>query len=271
MVMPKARIKDIEMYYEVHGTGTPLVHIGGLAGDARAWARQIEHLSKHYQVICFDNRGTGRTSCPDMPYSTKLFAEDTVGLMDALGIDRAHIYGISMGGCIVQEIAINHPRRVLSLIINCSFAKFDRFGARITENIMNVYKSQGAAEAARHITIACYMPAYFNSHKEEIDAKEKAIADAQRPAHAFIHSALACLEHDSRTRLGSVRVPTLVNCGDSDPWCSPRCSEEIARLIAHARLKLYPNSSHFFLNEHFDQVMADILAFLGTVNTAAAA
>src|SRR6516165_1155046 len=74
MVMPKARIKDIEMYYEVHGTGTPLVHIGGLAGDARAWARQIEHLSKHYQVICFDNRGTGRTSCPDMPYSIRMFA-----------------------------------------------------------------------------------------------------------------------------------------------------------------------------------------------------
>jgi pimeloyl-ACP methyl ester carboxylesterase len=72
-------------------------------------------------------------------------------------------------------------------------------------------------------------------------------------------------------RLGDVQVPTLVNCGDSDPWCSPRCSEEIARLIPHARLKLYPNSSHFFLNEHFDQVMADILAFLATVNTAAAA
>jgi 3-oxoadipate enol-lactonase len=73
--MPKSPVKDVEMYYEVHGTGMPLVHIGGR--DARAWARQIEHLSKHYQVNCFDNRGAGRTSCPDMPYSTKLFAEDT--------------------------------------------------------------------------------------------------------------------------------------------------------------------------------------------------
>jgi pimeloyl-ACP methyl ester carboxylesterase len=78
MAMPKVRVKDIEMYYEIHGTGAPLMHIGGLAGDARAWARQIEHLSKHYQVICFDNRGTGRTSCPDMSYSTKLFAEDNL-------------------------------------------------------------------------------------------------------------------------------------------------------------------------------------------------
>ena len=180
--MPKARIKDIEMYYEVHGTGTPLVHIGGLAGDARAWARQIQHLSKHYQVICFDNRGTGRTSCPDMPYSTKLFAEDTVGLMDALGVDRAHIYGISMGGCIVQEIAINHPRRVLSLIINCSFAKFDRFGARITENIMNVYKSQGAAEAARHITIASTCPRISTATRKKSTPRKK-----QSQTHSVRH------------------------------------------------------------------------------------
>lgn len=269
--MPKARVKDIEMYYEVHGRGTPLVHIGGLAGDARAWIRQVEYLAKHFQVLCFDNRGTGRTSCPDTPYSTRMFAEDTVGLMDALGIKRAHLYGISMGGCIVQEIAINHPARTLSLVINGSFAKFDRFGARITENIMNVYRSQGAAEAARHMTIACYTPSYFNSHKDEIDAKEKALGDAQRPAHAFIHSARAILEHDSRSRIGDIKVPTLVNCGATDPWCSPGCSQEIARSIAGSRLKLYPNSSHFFLNEHFDEVMADILTFLGAVEAPTAA
>jgi 3-oxoadipate enol-lactonase len=96
--MPRVRVNDIEMYYETHGKGTPLVHIGGLAGDARTWTRQIEHLAQYFQVLCFDNRGTGRTDCPDRPYSTKLFADDTVGLMDAVGIERAHIYGISMGG-----------------------------------------------------------------------------------------------------------------------------------------------------------------------------
>lgn len=268
--MPKVRVKDIEMYYEIHGKGTPLVHIGGLAGDARAWTRQIEHLAKRFQVLCFDNRGTGRTDCPDTPYSTRMFAEDTAGLMDALGIRRAHLYGISMGGCIVQEMAINHPGRVLSLVINGSFAKFDRFGARITENIMNVYKSQGAAEAARHMTLACYTPSYFNSHKDEIDAKEKGLGDAQRPAHAFIHSGLAILEHDTRARIGEIKAATLVNCGDRDPWCSPGCSEEIARLISGARLKLYPNSSHFFLNEHFDEAMADIVSFLSAVERQAA-
>jgi pimeloyl-ACP methyl ester carboxylesterase len=269
--MPKVQVRDIGMYYEVHGKGTPLVHIGGLAGDARAWARQIEHLSKHYKVVCFDNRGTGRTSCPDIPYATRMFAEDTVELMNALNIQRAHMYGISMGGCIVQEVAINYPERVLSLVINGSFAKFDSFGARITENIMNVYKSQGAAEAARHMTIACYTPSYFNSHKDEMDAKEKALGDGQRPPHAFVNSALAILEHDSRARIGGIKKPTLVNCGDSDPWCSPACSEEIARLIPGARLKVYPNSSHFFLNEHFEQAMADIQGFLSAIDRQAAA
>jgi pimeloyl-ACP methyl ester carboxylesterase len=263
--MPTARVKDIDMYYELHGSGTPLVHVGGLAGDARAWARQIQWLSQHFQVLCFDNRGTGRSGCPDQPYSTKLFAEDTLGLMDALGIKRAHLYGISMGGCIVQEAALAQPDRVISLTINCSFAKLDRYGNRICENLINVYRTQGAKEAARHMTLYCYTPSYFNSHKDEIDAKEQALGDANRPDHAFLHSARACIEHDSRSRLGTLKVPTLVNCGDEDPWCSPACSEEIARLIPGAKLKLYPGSSHFFLNEHFDAAMPDILAFLRSV------
>ncbi|MGE0565254.1 MAG: alpha/beta fold hydrolase [Pseudolabrys sp.] len=263
--MPKVNVNDIEMYYELHGKGSPVVHISGLAGDARTWQRQIEHLSRHHQVLAFDNRGTGRSDCPNVPYSTRLFAEDTVGLMSAVGIERAHIYGISMGGCIVQEIAINHPDRVLSCVINCSFAKFDRYGARITENLINVYRTQGPAEAARHITLFCYMPDYFNRRKDEIDAKEKSIGDAKRPAHAFINSAIACLEHDARDRVAQIKAPTLVNCGTEDAWCAARCSEELARLIPGARSKFYPNSSHFFLNEHYEECMSDILAFLASV------
>ena len=90
-----------------------------------------------------------------------------------------------MGGCIVQEAAIARPERVISLTINCSFAKLDRYGNRICENLIHVYKTQGAREAARHMTLFCYTPAYFNSHKEEIDTKEKTLGDAERPAHAF--------------------------------------------------------------------------------------
>jgi pimeloyl-ACP methyl ester carboxylesterase len=119
------------------------------------------------------------------------------------------------------------------------------------------------------MTLFCYTLAYFNSHKDEIDAKEKSIGDAKRPAHAFIQSTLACIGHDARSRLGQIRTPTLVNCGTEDTWCSASCSQELARLIPGAKLKLYPDSSHFFLNEHFDESMADILAFLESVQVAA--
>src|SRR5436190_22256708 len=87
--MPSIRVNDINMYYELHGSGAPLVHVGGLAGDARAWTRQIQWLSQHFQVLCFVNRGTGRTDCQYQPYSTSLFAQDTLGLMVALGIAGA--------------------------------------------------------------------------------------------------------------------------------------------------------------------------------------
>ena len=85
----------------------------------------------------------------------------------------------------------------------------------------------------------------------------------------FIRSTEACIGHDARSRLNQIKVPTLVNCGSEDTWCSVGCSQELARLIPAANLKLYPNSSHFFLNEHFDQSMADIIAFLSSVKVPA--
>ncbi|HYG54066.1 MAG TPA: alpha/beta hydrolase [Burkholderiales bacterium] len=263
--MPRIRVGDIEMYYEVHGEGTPLVHIGGLAGDARTWEKQIKHLAQHFKVLAFDNRGTGRSDCPDVPYSTKLFARDTVGLMDAVGIQKAHVLGISMGGAVAQEIALGWPDRVLSLVINCSFARMDRYGARTLENIMGVYQAQGPREAARHFVLYFYTLPFFNQHKDVVDEKENNLADAKRPAHAFIHSTRACLEHDARDRLPSIKVPVLVNAGSEDLMCSPGCSEEIARLVPGAKLKIYPGSSHFFLSEHFDDAMADIIGFLKAV------
>jgi pimeloyl-ACP methyl ester carboxylesterase len=265
--MPKAKIDDITMYYEVHGDrGTPLVHIGGLAGDARAWQRQIAVYAGRHRVLAFDNRGTGRTDCPDGPYSTKQFARDTVSLMDHVGIDKAHVLGISMGGAIAQEIALGYPDRVKSLVINCSFAKMDRYGARTIENIMGVYEKQGAREAARHFVLYFYPLAYFNEHKAEVDAKEKVLGDSKRPAHAFTASSRACLKHDTRKRLGRIRCPVLVNAGSDDLMCSPSSSREIADGVPGARFKLYRNASHFFLAQHFEKATSDIMRFLAAVD-----
>src|SRR5512137_672538 len=121
--MPTVRVRDINMYYEVHGNGDPLLLIAGWGSDLSCWQLQIPEFSAKYRVIAFDNRGTGRTDdAPDKPYSFRTMADDAVGLLDALGIGKAHILGVSMGGCIAQEIAIEFPERTRRLILAATTA-----------------------------------------------------------------------------------------------------------------------------------------------------
>jgi pimeloyl-ACP methyl ester carboxylesterase len=118
--MPAIRVNGISIYYELHGEGIPLVLIMGLRRNLEWWYCQIPELSKHFKVITLDNRGAGRSDKPDMEYSIRLFADDTAGLMEALGIHNAHILGVSMGGYIAQELALNYPDKVRSLILGCT-------------------------------------------------------------------------------------------------------------------------------------------------------
>lgn len=120
--MPKAKINDINIYYDVHGDGFPLVMVMGFLGNADCWdPRMMPVLSDKFKVITFDNRGAGRTDVSDKEFSIKLLAEDTVGLMDVLNVPKAHVLGTSMGGMIAQELALNYPGRVEKLILTATF------------------------------------------------------------------------------------------------------------------------------------------------------
>ena len=115
--MPKAKGGDIEIYYEVHGQGLPLIMILGLGQDIPTWHFQIPEFSKHFKLIVFDNRDSGMSSQCSAPYTTEDMARDTLGLMDHLHIERAHILGTSMGGMIAQLVALLAPERVISLVL----------------------------------------------------------------------------------------------------------------------------------------------------------
>jgi pimeloyl-ACP methyl ester carboxylesterase len=120
--VPKAKINDINIYYDVHGDGFPLVMVMGFLGNADCWdPRMLPALSDKFKVIMFDNRGAGRTDVSDKEFSIKLLAEDTVGLMDVLNVPKAHVLGTSMGGMIAQELALNYPGRVEKLILTATF------------------------------------------------------------------------------------------------------------------------------------------------------
>ena len=112
-----AHVNGIDIYFEVRGRGEWLVIIGGLGVDSSAFQHYSNILSSTYQVLTFDNRGSGRSSKPDTPYSISMMAQDTISLMDTLGIPRAHVLGVSLGGRIAMELALEHPQRVASLIL----------------------------------------------------------------------------------------------------------------------------------------------------------
>jgi pimeloyl-ACP methyl ester carboxylesterase len=115
--MPTTKANGIELYYEVHGEGPPLLLIMGLGANATAWYRQIPVLSERYRVIAFDNRGAGRSEKPLEPYSIPQMADDAAALMDTLGISTSHVFGMSLGGMIAQEYALRHPERVQALVL----------------------------------------------------------------------------------------------------------------------------------------------------------
>src|SRR5512138_2086730 len=107
--MPRAQVNGVNLHYVEAGEGEPLLLIMGFGGDHTAWAFQQGAFARQYRVVAFDNRGAGQTSAPDQPYTTAMMAADARGLMDALGIDWAHVIGVSMGGMIAQELALTHP------------------------------------------------------------------------------------------------------------------------------------------------------------------
>ena len=115
--MPKVKIDDISIYYEIHGQGNPVVLVGGLGNSGLLFHYQVPDFSKEFKAIVMDNRGAGRSDKPDVPYPIPLMVQDTVGLLDALNIGKAHVVGFSLGGTIAQEMAILFPDRLISVVI----------------------------------------------------------------------------------------------------------------------------------------------------------
>src|SRR2546422_8912476 len=137
--MATTKINGIEIYYEVDGSGEPLLLIMGLGANATGWYAQIPALSKEYQVITFDNRGAGRSEKPNEPYTMPQMAEDAIGVLDTLGIGAAHVFGMSLGGMIAQELILRHPERVKTLILGgtmCGGAKATFAGPQLVQQFV---------------------------------------------------------------------------------------------------------------------------------------
>jgi pimeloyl-ACP methyl ester carboxylesterase len=237
--MPKATTRDIVTYYEEAGRGEPLLMIMGISGDLQGWALQVPELSKHFRVITYDNRGAGRSSAPDRPYSIKQMAGDACALLDHLGIAKAHVLGFSMGGYIAQEFAIAHPERVNKLILLATAPSIDGFGRVLVRSLMDMRRSSMSREQfVRAMAPFLYSPELLDDE----DRYERAILNSVSNPYSqsdvgFLRQAEAILGFDASDRIASVKSPALVVVGKDDILVPPRNSEKLAKLLPSATLK----------------------------------
>lgn len=262
--MPKVRVGEIEMYYIEAGSGDPLVLIMGFGGDHLAWGFQVPVFAERHRVVAFDNRGAGQTDAPDAAYSTRTMADDTVGLMDRLGIERAHVLGVSMGGMIAQEIAINHPGRVRTLQLHCTYARADRY-TQVRADIWEMLRRK----LTREESMRAVMPWLFEpaSYNERPDFVETIIANGLANPYpqslaGFVRQREAVSAHDALDRLDRITCPTLVSTGERDGLVSPQFSREIAARIPGAEFQTLPGGHVYFWEfpEAFNRMCLEFLA-----------
>ena len=262
--MPIVAANGIDLYYAETGSGEPLVLVMGFGGDHLSWGFQLSALSVQHRVVTFDNRGSGRSDVPDIPYTTQMMADDTVALMDRLGIERAHVLGVSLGGMIAQEIALGHPERVRSLQLHCTAARPDGYMLALLENLRMVRGKAGAEIAQRAMALWLFSPSTFNERAEFVDMLLYAASSQARPQSdvGFARQGDAVMSHDALARLGGITCPTLVAVGEEDQLAPLRFSREIAGAIAHAEFRTIPGAGHVYFWEKPAEFNNLVLTFL---------
>jgi pimeloyl-ACP methyl ester carboxylesterase len=262
--MATVSVNGCEFYYEVHGQGDPLVLIMGLRRNVKWWYRQIPALSQHFQVIAFDNRGAGRSDKPAMEYSIRIFADDTAGLMDALDISKAHILGISMGGYIAQELALNYPAKIKSLVLGCTGCGGVRAVIMSPERMEKFMANKGLSpeEILRKDMDIYFSDHYVAKNPEIIEEFVEISMLHYQPADAFFRQFDACQRHDTGDRLNQLSAPTLIMTGDDDPLVPPQNSHVLKDLIAGAELSVFTGGRHCFFIEFANQFNQKAVDFL---------
>jgi pimeloyl-ACP methyl ester carboxylesterase len=264
--MPFATANGIRLYYEWHGaeSGIPVVLVMGLGGDSTAWPFQLAALAPRHRVLVFDNRGAGRSDAPDVPHTTRGMAEDLLALLDGLGVERAHLLGLSLGGAIAQEAALAAPARFASLQLHATWVGPHPYFQALVNAVRMARLQLGREGFYRALSVWLFTPACFASQPDLVEmVVQRAIHHPHpTPLHAYLRQTEAVLAHDARDRVHLVRCPTLVAVGSQDLITPPVLAEELADRIPGARLRHLPDVGHGALweaPEAFNRVCLDFL------------
>ena len=259
--MPYTANNGTRIYWEETGAGDPVLLIMGLGYSHDMWHRTRPALSQRYRTIAFDNRGVGQSDVPAGPYTMAQMAADAAAVLDAAQVDRAHVFGISMGGMIAQEFALTYPARVRSLILACT-ACGGRNAIAAAPNVLQVVMARATMtpeEGAQAIVPFVYDRATPRERIEE----DLAIRRRTYPTAAgYLGQVQAIMAWTSLDRLPNIQAPTLILHGESDELVPPENARILEKHIRGSRLVMLPHASHIFTTDQPEASHREILRFL---------
>ena len=250
--MPKITVDELDINYQIQGTGEPLLLIIGLSFSLLDWGTAFpDFLAQHYKVILFDNRDAGETSQSTHPYTITQMADDAASLLVALGEPKAHVFGVSMGGMIAQHFALNHADKLHKLILGCTMAggSCSQFGAFSNLSSGNVLE-------------LLFTPEFIQQQQAELENFLQATMPLHSKGEALARQFYAMSSHDTCDRLGKITAPTLVITGDRDRVIPPQNSDILTQKIPGAKQAIIKDAAHAFCFSHPDLVATAIINFL---------
>jgi len=242
--MPKVISNGITINYEERGAGDPLVLIMGLGAPGTLWEDHVAVFEQHFRCILIDNRGAGESDKPKGPYTTKMMAEDTAGLMQRLGIENARVAGISMGSAIAQELALAYPRTVRSLVLISSWSRCDKYTQAVFEHFQKMRSIASPADFTQLLQLWIATAPYYEKHFSEMVQDQTMAGENYMPLEAFIAQCEACKLHNTFDRLERITIPALLTVGDADIFTPLYLTAEMHARMKSSQMHVFPGSGH---------------------------
>jgi len=262
--MPRVAGGAGEIAYEEVGSGPPLLFISGTSFDRSAWGGQVAHFMGSYRCVTFDNRDVGESAFAADPYTPRDMVADALAVMDALGVEQAHVIGHSLGGAVAQELVLAVPARVRSLVLVDSWARNDDYTGALFRTWQRVRTRCTTREFLESATLFAFGHTFLNTiGLDTLVAMSEAAPHPQDP-QGFARQVEADLAHDTGDRLGRIACPTLVVAGEEDTIFFREHHDMLATGIAGARLVVFPTAGHMPQVESSDAFNRELERFLAT-------
>jgi 3-oxoadipate enol-lactonase len=258
----RMKANDIQINYELSGKkGAPVVVLShSLSTNLRMWNPQIDALNPYFQVLRYDTRGHGATEAPSGPYTLELLAEDVIALLDALGMDRVHFVGLSMGGMIAQCLGLNHPHRLMSLVLCGTASVIPPEAQPVWQERLDKVRKKGMEALSEETLERWFTPAFLRQNPPVVKLIREQILTT--PVAGYIGCAEAIRRLNYLDRISGMKTPTLIIVGEDDPGTPVSASEAMHERIPGSTLVVLPSARHLSNVEQTDPFNAALLKFL---------